>query len=74
MKTDEELKIFFNANKLGKVDVIKFSPENCWAARIFLINKDFKINSSVIPIFSYFIKLKDKNTLDLKQFKIEISE
>lgn len=70
----EKLKVFFRESGLDNVDVVVFSTEApCAAGYIFKINKDFKINFTEKHVYGYYLDLYDKEILDLKRFKIEIS-
>jgi hypothetical protein len=53
-------------------DIICFASSFYWDENIFLVSRDFETTESALKIQKYFLNLTDN--LDLKYFKIEISE
>jgi hypothetical protein len=53
-------------------NIIYFASSFCWDENIFLVSRDFETTESALKIQKYFLVLTDN--LDLKYFKIEISE
>jgi hypothetical protein len=69
----DELGVFLRESELSKITVVLFYPKNYQCTGFnFIARKDFKPESPDIPYPGYFIELKDKKILNLKQFKIEI--
>ena len=67
----KELEVFLRKNELNVVNIILFYPKNYVSTEFnFLIKKDFKIKP-YISQHGYFLDLKNKKILNLKQFKIE---
>jgi hypothetical protein len=53
-------------------NIIYFASSFYWDENIFLVSRDFETTESALKIQKYFLNLTDN--LDLKYFKIEISE
>lgn len=53
-------------------NLIYFETKFYWEENIFLVNRNFNTTESALKIQRYFLNLTDD--LDLKYFKIEISE
>jgi hypothetical protein len=68
----KELKVFCGLNyDFNNVGCITFSTEELRIGYNFIISNDFKINFEETD-YGYYLELTDKETLNLKQFKIKM--